>query len=52
MLSGESRKEGFALVNADGGYSHYTKMTEGVRQLPVVAIEPNFKRSRPQEDTV
>ena len=29
-----------------------TKMTEGIRQLPVVAIEPNFKRSRPQEDTV
>ena len=52
VLSGESRKEGFALVNADGSYSHYTKMTEGIRQLPVVAIEPNFKRSRPQEDTV
>ena len=33
-----SLEEGFALVNADGGYSHYTKMTEG--QLPVVAIGP------------
>ena len=52
ILSNDQRTRGFALVNADGGYSHYTKMTKGVRQLPVIALNPALARQRPQEDVV
>ena len=50
ILSHEQRSIGLTLVNADGGYNHYMKMTQGIRQLPVVSLDVNYERHRPQED--
>ena len=50
VLQADAREKAFAIVNADGGYSNYTRMTKKIRQLPVVCLAPNPARQRPQED--
>ena len=50
ILQDEARAKAFAIVNTDGGYSNYTRMTKKIRQLPVVLLNPNPVKQRPSED--
>lgn len=50
ILQSDERARCFAIVNDDGGYSNYTKMTRKIRQLPVVLLVPNPIMQRPEED--
>jgi len=50
ILQGEPREHCFDIVSDDGGYRNYTKMAAKYRQLPIVLLNPQHQRLRPQED--
>jgi deazaflavin-dependent oxidoreductase (nitroreductase family) len=50
ILQGDERARCFDIVSEDGGYLNYTKVAAKYRQLPVVLLDPEVDRVRPEED--